>query len=307
MLNTTEPLPSSRPTPGWYRSCMRVGDVSIGINAGSERDVRMSGELERFQIESSACDIELDIERVEHLWPRPGKVLFDSGSLWTLYECDASDLIFDFATPVLGSNPYKRLLVNRDFSSAMLLVNREYISNDEAAFPLEYPLDELLVTHWLSNGRGVEVHGCGLVDRELGGQLFLGHSGAGKSTTTLLWKAMRDVHILSDDRIILREQAGQFWMHGTPWHGDAGFALPEKSAVRRIFFLEHGPKNEILALPKSRAVAELFARCFVPFYARRPLDATLSYLHKIANSVPCFLYRFTRDPGAVETILNFNG
>ena len=306
MLITTEQLPLSQRLHGWHRSCVQVGDVSIAINAGSPLDIRMSGELERFQFEAPGCDIELDIERVEHLWPRPGKKLFDSGSLWTLYEC-APDLIFDFATPVLGSNPYKRLLVNQDFCSALLLVNREYISKDEAVFPLEYPLDELLVTHWLSNGRGVEVHGCGLVDREIGGQLFLGHSGAGKSTTTLLWKAMRDVDILSDDRIILREQAGQFWMHGTPWHGDAGFALPEKSAVRRIFFLERGHRNEILALPKSRAVAELFARCFVPFYARRPLDATLSYLHRIANSVPCFLYRFTRDPGAVETILNFNG
>jgi hypothetical protein len=306
MLTITAPLPSSQPFPGWHHSCVRVGDVSLGISAGSALDIRLSGELERFQIESQDCDIELDIERVERLRPRPGEKLFDSGSLWTLYEY-ASDLIFDFVTPVLGSNPYRRLLVNREFSAAQLLLNREYLSNDEPVFPLEYPLDELLVTHRLARGQGAELHGCGLVDREAGGQLFLGHSGAGKSTTTLLWKAMRDVRILSDDRIILREQAGRFWMHGTPWHGDAGFALPDKAAVQRIFFLEHGSKNEILPLPQARAVAELFTRCFVPFYARGPLDSTLCYLHKIANSVPCFLYRFTRDSSAVETILNFHG
>src|SRR5207237_1133299 len=78
--------------------------------------------------------------------------------------------------------------------------------------PLEYPLDELLITNWLSCGRGVEVHACGLVDRESGGHLFLGHSGAGKSTTTLLWKKLRDVRVLSDDRIILRKHATDIWM-----------------------------------------------------------------------------------------------
>jgi hypothetical protein len=306
MLTTTAQLPSGQQLPGCHRSCVRVGDVSLGISASRELDVRLSSELERFQIESQDCDIELDIEQVEQLRAYPGKRLFDSGSLWTLYE-GATELIFDFVTPVLGPNPYKRLLVNREFSAARLLLNREYLSNEEPVFPLEYPLDELLVTHWLSRGRGVEVHGCGLVDREAGGQLFLGHSGAGKSTTTLLWKAMRDVRILSDDRIILREQAGGFWMYGTPWHGDAGFALPDKSEVQRIFFLEHGLKNEIQPLPKARAVAELLARSFVPFYARAPIDSTLGCLHKIANSVPCFLYRFTRDSRAVETIFNFNG
>lgn len=306
MLTAATHLPLNHQLPGWHRSCVRVGEVSIGLNARDRQDIRLSRELDAFQIESSACDIELSIERVERLRRLPGKKLFDSGSLWTLYE-SGSDLTFDFTTPVLGRHPYKRLVVNREFSVARLLLNREHLLETDEVYPLEYPLDELLVTHWLACGRGVEVHGCGLVDHETGGHLFLGHSGAGKSTTTLLWKALRDVRILSDDRIILREQAGRFWMHGTPWHGDAGFALADSSTISRIFFLEHGPENKIQPLPKARAVAELFVRCFVPFHAPEPLDSTLCYLHKIANSVPCYLYRFTPDASAVETILNFYG
>lgn len=179
MLTAATHLPLNHQLPGWHRSCVRVGEVSIGLNARDRQDIRLSRELDAFQIESSACDIELSIERVERLRRLPGKKLFDSGSLWTLYE-SGSDLTFDFTTPVLGRHPYKRLVVNREFSVARLLLNREHLLETDEVYPLEYPLDELLVTHWLACGRGVEVHGCGLVDHETGGHLFLGHSGAGR-------------------------------------------------------------------------------------------------------------------------------
>ena len=113
--------------------------------------------------------------------------------------------------------------------------------------------------------------------------------------------------MLSDDRIILREQSSEIWMLGTPWHGEAGFVSPKKTKVRRIFVLEHGDRNEILPLPQPRAVAELFARCFPPFYSQDALAFTLSFLHLMTNRVPCYRFRFVPDGSAVREILDFNG
>jgi len=289
-----------------YRACVRIGGLSIGLSAASPNDIHLTTELGAFRTDSAICDIEIIIEWAEQLEKLELKRLFDSGSLWTLY-AQPSGLIFDFATTVLGSQPYKRLYVKKDFSRARLLLNQEYFSRMASVSPLEYPLDELLITNWLSYGRGVEVHACGLVDSETGGHLFLGHSGAGKSTTTLLWEKFRDVRVLSDDRIILRKHTNEIWMHGTPWHGEAGFASPEKAKISRIFILEHGEKNEILRLSNSQAVAELFVRCFPPFHGRDALDSTVSYLHNITNSIACYRYRFLPDHSAVEEILNFCG
>jgi hypothetical protein len=287
-----------------HRRCVRIGGVSIGLAARSASDICLTEELKAFKSETPHCDIEISIEWAQELPRLEEKSLFDSGSVWTLYANDVG-FIFDFSTPVLGKQPYKRLYVNRDFSDARLLLNSACLSNVAEVYPLEYPLDELLVTNWLALGRGVEMHGCGLVDHESFGHLFLGHSGAGKSTTSLLWKSLRDVRVLSDDRIILRELKKEIWMHGTPWHGEAGFAAPEKVRIRRIFILEHGEKNEVLPLTGNRAVAELFARCFPPFHGHGPLNFTLSYLHHIADSVPCYLFRFLPNPSAVEKILDF--
>jgi hypothetical protein len=294
-------------TAGIRRCCIRIGKVSIGLSASSEDDIRLDPELDAFRTGSTNCDIEVKVQWADHLTRPSGRKVFDSGSIWTLYE-ENEGFVFDFATPVLGCQPYKRLGVDRGFSTAQLLLNRDCLPEGKPVCPLEYPLDELLVTNWLatSGRRGVEVHGCGLVDSGIDGHLFLGHSGAGKSTTTRLWRALRPVRVLSDDRIILHEHANEIRMYGTPWHGEAGFASPENAKINRIFVLEHGDRNEILSLPRARAVAELFARCFPPFYSHLPLESTLSFLHHITDCVPCYLYRFVPDRSAVQDILDFN-
>lgn len=308
MLADTSTSAALEPPVGIHRCCVRIGDVSIGLSASSAEDILIDWEMERFRTGSTDCDIEVRVDWVEHLRKPRGRKLFDSGSIWTLYE-EPGCSVFDFATPVLGCQPYKRLWVNRDFSVARLQLNRECFSEGTRVCPLEYPLDELLVSSWLAaaEGRGVEVHGCGLVDSETGGHLFVGHSGAGKSTTTRLWKSLRQVRVLSDDRIILDERANEVRMCGTPWHGEAGFASPEKANIKRIFVLEHGDRNDILPLTQAQGVAELFARCFPPFYSYGALDYTLSFLHHITDLVPCYLYRFVPESSSVEKVLDFNG
>jgi hypothetical protein len=258
-------------------------------------------------VEWGDCDIETRVEWADRLGQPLGTKVFDSGALWALYE-EGPDFVFDFVTQVLGRQPYKRLRINQDFSEGRLCLNRGCLPDAGQIFPLEYPVDELLVTNWLARaGGGVELHGCGLVDSETGGHLFLGHSGAGKSTTTRLWRSLRHARVLSDDRIILRRHGDDIWMHGTPWHGEAGFASPEATAIRHIFVLEHGAKNTFTQLSQSQAIAEIFARSFVPFHNRRALDSTLSYLQDITAEVPCYRFEFLPDSHAVDAITSFYG
>jgi hypothetical protein len=283
---------------------LRIGGVSLGVTSRSIADFWLPPEHRNFRVDSDACEIEVETEWVDRLTAAKGKLIFDSGAVWLLHE-DGEDLHFDFVAPRLGDRPYKRLCVDKKFSEARLLLNRDVIPQDADIYPLEYPVDELLVTNWLVRGRGVEVHGCGLLDSEAGSNLFVGHSGAGKSTSARLWKSLRDARILSDDRLILRNQGGHTWMHGTPWHGEAGFASPEKAALKNIFILEHGQGNEITSLPQSRAIGELFARCFLPFHDPELLRFALNFLHEVTSFVPCYVFHFLPDSSAVEKILEF--
>ncbi len=289
-----------------HNCCVRIGGVSLALSGDSRNDVRLSSELDAFRDDREAPNITVKVEWTERLQPWRGETTFDSGALWTLF-CDGSEFIFDFTSPAFGAYPYKRLRTSRDFRHAQLLLNRDAMANHRQVFPLEYPADELLITNYLSSGLGVEVHGCGLVDCETGGHLFLGHSGAGKSTSTMLWKSLRNCQILSDDRIILRLRNGELWMYGTPWHGEAAFASAGESRINKIFILQHGKQNEIAELSRSQAIGELFARCFPTFHSAAGLGNTLDFLNKILEVAPCYEFRFVPEASAVQTVLDFHG
>jgi hypothetical protein len=285
-------------------ACFSVGAVSFAC----EVDTAFSGlwgKLDLFASEAENVDIRLSASRVPKIPAMTMAPAFDSGALWELFH-DGEELVFDFTSPAVGSAPYKRMRVDRCFTSAHVTMSTEMLAQYGPVSPLEYPADELLITnHLAARGLGVEVHGCGLIDAESGGQLFLGHSGAGKSTTTRIWKTLRDPEVLSDDRIILRLHDGELWMYGTPWHGEAELASPGKTKLSRIFVLQHGPRNQVRALTKSQAAGEVFARSFPPFHSASGLESTLDFINRALDVVPCYEFQFVPDEGAINAVLDF--
>lgn len=290
-----------------YFSRIHVGGISVLVSGEFSTDLNLDPTVRPFRVESGGSDITLQVRWVSRLSQPRGLQLFDSGCVWRLYE-NGAGFLFDFGAGT-SSAPYKRLLVDKLFREAVLLLSREFFENHNTVVPLEYPLDELLIMHRLTQEQAIELHGVGIVGPNGASNLFVGHSGAGKSTTARLWSSLHEVEILSDDRIIvredkLREHSNPIFMYGTPWHGEANFALPQRAPLQRIFVLEHGLGNILTRLTRSQAVAELFARSFVPFHRHEYVESALSFLERVADSVPCYRYSFEPDQRAVEKILN---
>jgi hypothetical protein len=202
----------------------------------------------------------------------------------------------------LGSVPYKAARVNKEFSRGEVLLHQAYFDQDLPLYPLEYPLDELLLIHFLAQGKGVEVHACGVIDSQGRGHLFVGQSGAGKTTMARLWHGESEVTILSDDRIILRKAGDAFWMYGSPWHGDAGLASPEGAPLDGIFFLQKGEKNKRLPQRKADAMGRLLACSFLPFHNPRALEFLVGFFAEIVSTVPCDELLFFPDERIVKFI-----
>ncbi len=290
-----------------------VGGVSVQLAGHRSADVALVLPLEPFRFMADDSDITVRIEWAAGISQSADFQRFDSGSVWRVYEGDGI-LQFDFNVPFLGEQPYKRLIVDSFFRRATLQMNQQaFATLPSVPEPLEYPLDELLIMHRLTQEQAIELHGVGIVGPNGASNLFVGHSGAGKSTTARLWTSLHKVEILSDDRIIVRESPArelkpgddprQIFMYGTPWHGEGCFALPQRAPLTRIFVLEHGHGNVITRLTRSQMVGELFARAFVPFHRHEYVDNALSFLERVADSVPCYRYSFEPDERAVEKVL----
>jgi len=280
---------------------LNIADISVSLASEDPKlKLRVEGSAKRFLVPSANPDVRIQAGWRDICDRRSGKKLFDSGILWQLYAEDGS-YHFHFTTPTLGSVPYKMASFNRDFTSGQVYFHYPYFPLASPLYPLDYPLDELLLVNLLARGKGVEVHACGVADSQGNGHLFLGQSGAGKTTLAKLWQSHPGVTVLSDDRIILRRRESSLWMYGTPWHGEADLASPIRVPLTKVYFLTKGTKNELVPLRGYDAAGRFFACSFPPFYSRQGLDFTLCFLEEIVRAVPCHEFKFLPD----ETVLGF--
>lgn len=288
------------------RQKFRFGGVAVELRGASWDDVHGETELSAFRCDTSSndeVDIEVDVRWVDELSECGADKTFDSGAIWRVFDT-GDGFVIEFSSPLLGRTPYKRVRVSHDFSHAKVMLSRAAMERCGKISPLEYPACELLITNYLAHhSLGVEVHGCGLIDPETGGQLFLGHSGAGKSTTARLWEKLRAPEILSDDRIILRLHDGELWMYGTPWHGEAAFASPAKIRLDRIHILRHGAENKFSWLPQARAVGEVFARSFPPFHSAIGVEKSIDFIKRALDVVPCYEFEFLPDSSSLDAVI----
>ena len=226
-----------------------------------------------------------------------GEKIFDSLPIWALYRHNDSLIIKLFET----MNGLKRALcIHRDFNQADL-----YFTEPNGSFidPFFGPTIELLMVNYLARIGSIIVHACG-IDYQGKGLLFVGESGAGKSTLTRIWNKENGVEILSDDRIIIRKINDQYWMYGTPWHGDAKFASPAKVKLEKVFFIKHGRANSVKAASGTFPVLQFLKASFPPYWDKNCMEFTMEFFNDLVAAVPCRELSFVPDSEIVEFVDN---
>jgi hypothetical protein len=279
---------------------IRIANIAIGIRYAEESLRRpLSETVSRFAVSGVEPDLMIMVEAMPPDLPPPGGLLFDSGAVWRAYD-DAGGFRIDCWSDLFGDAPYKSALFDRELRGGRILVRRDaYL---DTMHPLDYPLDEVLIAHLLGRGRGVELHGCGIIDGEGRGQLFVGQSGAGKTTTARVWLSEAHYDIVSDDRVIVRFVDGEWRMFGTPWHGEAELSSPQSAPLAAIHLLVQAPRTELVSLPPAQAAAALFGCTFPPFYDAEALSFTLECLERIVRDLPVRTLRFLPDRSIIECV-----
>ena len=284
-------------TPITENLTIRIGDVGIAFDG--ELQVKPD-EIEpgyRPFISTSKPDIHLRM----HLGVpqiKVGAKIFESSPIWALYRQGE-----DFSIKLYEKiNGLKRILcIPRNFTSVDL-----YFTEPNGSFknPFFGPIIELLMVNYLARVDSIIVHACGM-DYRGQGLLFVGESGAGKSTLTKIWSQENGVEILSDDRIILRKKNDQYWMYGTPWHGDAKFASPAKVKLDSVFFIKKGRTNSVEAISGTFPVLQLLKASFPPYWDKNCMEFAMEFFNDLVAAVPCRELSFVPDSRIVDFVKSF--
>jgi hypothetical protein len=294
------------------KNCPRSGPVSwhLGIagivlritSPDPDLKIEMEEENGKFLLPPTSSDLFMETRWSDLSAIRPAGEKTFHAETWQLYRGVDKD-VFTFTSPVFGPIPYRAALAREKFTRIEVQLHEPYFHGRPKVHPLEYPLLEILFMNYLASGKGALVHACGVVDSEGRGHLFLGQSGAGKTTLTRFWQDEPGTLVLSDDRIILRWVEGTPWMYGTPWHGEAGTSSPDRAPLKGIYFLKKGQENGLAPMEKALALGRLVACSFPPFYDPEGLGFTLNFFEKILTAVPAYELEFFPSGKVVDLVL----
>jgi hypothetical protein len=126
------------------RSAIRWAVCLVQLAAEYSADVALLPSLERFRVHDGVSDIDIKVEWASSLMPGSGPWLFDSGCTWRVYE-HGDCFQFDLHSPILGKDPYRRLILDREFRRATLIMNSACSEHGGFASPASAPLSRILV------------------------------------------------------------------------------------------------------------------------------------------------------------------
>ena len=163
----------------------------------------------------------------------------------------------------------------------------------------------ILVAYAALDLKGGLFHSAAVVEGD-SAWLFVGHSGAGKSTISRLALDSGRA-VLSDDlNPVLPNARGGLDVVGSPFLGDEGARTPTRHALNAIYRLEQGVKDGVRKMGEAETLASLMASS--PYLNRDPhrIETLCANLATLAGRVPQRVLTFRRD-GTFWPLLERNG
>lgn len=245
------------------------------------------------------ADLELAC-RVGPIGPVQGSITSSAGKSWDLrqHPDGSEDIVFrggiDFGTEVW------HLRLDHTFQTGSLVeapvMPEPFVRADG------YPLLEYCVARLLGRHDGLLIHASTAIVDD-GAYVFVGHSGAGKSTMAAIAEAA-GARIPTDDRTIITSSPPVPMAWGTPWHGSLVRKSPEGAPLRGLYLLRQAREDRCEPLQAGRAVKELFVRLIQPRLHPTEVENTLRILESVADRVPVMMLHFRPTPAAFELALD---
>lgn len=277
----------------------RIGGVTFNVRHPELAAIPADKILEGFAVDSDTLarppDVQVTISRALSPFaePPPEKRLYESGSSWDLY-CDGEDYRIVLRTGD-AAPPLWQAEATAGFTEVLVKTYPPAPGKEETegrCYPFRYPLDQILLMHYLGSREGVIIHCAGVEHRDQI-LLFAGRSGAGKTTLTSCLTGDNRFRVLSDDRMIIRRRGEQFHGYGTPWPGEGRMAVNRGGVLGGICFLAKSPANRLVRIPSGEAFTRLMPVLSIPWYHREMVDNLVGLSERLVRTVPVYVLHFS--------------
>ena len=232
--------------------------------------------------------------------PAPkGNLIYDPGSIWKMYRTESNY----YAALTYHNSGQKEII------KGLLCANPEWdnlILTELRTGPnwqslLNIGAGELILRTVILFTKGIVFHSSAIDDNGKG-ILFIGHSGAGKSTQAELWSEEDGVTIINHDRNAVRIDNGKPICYGTPWGGTENITRNHSAPLAAIILLEQASDNMIERVKPNTTAPLLSARAYLPYWDSVLMSRALTNLNTISNHVPAYRLHFRPEPAVIPLV-----
>ncbi|MBU0502966.1 MAG: hypothetical protein ABH882_05050 [Candidatus Omnitrophota bacterium] len=151
-------------------------------------------------------------------------------------------------------------------------------------------LQVLFINYFAQRKSGIFLHGAGIRDSNGKGLVFMGRSGAGKTTLARTWHEHSRAEVLNDDHVIVRKVKGRFFIYGSPWCGEfRGFqnSYIGRAELDKLFFIYQYTNNTVKAISSAEAFKLLYPNIFPNFWDRKLTENIIFLGLDLVKNMPC--------------------
>lgn len=274
-----------------HQYSLAVAGVAIRIK--TEQPLTISDQFLPFLTDGSSADFRARYRQVDRLPPIPETIIYEDYCYRVHPDGKGGYLrSFFYAPHVL--TPYA-VAVHEDNEIRVdyLAAGKSSVSGmDEAFFHLGF--EELLIHH----DRLCFHAAC--VQTPLGGILFSGPSGIGKSTQAELWCRHRNAKQINGDRPILSRAETGWLAWGSPYAGSSRCHINESCPVSAVVMLRQAPQCSLRRLDSAEAFRAVWSGLTMHSWNESFVEKACDLALELIYAVPVYEFACTPDEAAVR-------
>ncbi len=267
--------------------------------------------VERFRVEEPGDDV-VTIRHHFELPDLKGKDLGEQvyrKAPWAIFEGKSQWIYLSIPPDENREDFYQAAVFSHDYTNGRVYhQNSDWFLKGGGNAVTQMVTDQILLAQLLAQRKGFFLHSAGAVINGAG-VLFVGHSEAGKTTTTrMLMDSGEEMEILCDDRNIVRRLEDGWRVYGSWSHGDIAEVSAASAALKAIFFLEQAPEDQLILIHEAVDKIKRLLACVIKPYASVDWwEKTLTSVDELVGEVPCYRMRFTKNGEIVMILKHFLG
>lgn len=276
----------------------QIADINIQLKTPWEQQV--SNAFLPFLTQGEAFDWQVEFEIVPKIQEMNGMPLI-SNEVYRIYQESAEIFIRYYHNDRTDGTPYassRMDIKQKKIKVECLPESMDRFGSDKVDF-FTIGLEKILAEE-----NAVILHAA-CVDTPLGGIVFSGKSGAGKSTQAALWCQYGQGKLINGDRTIIKKTDKGWYAYGSPYAGSSECYLSEHCRLNGIIFPVQAGECSLRSLNRAEAFRKILGNLTVNYFDSAFVEKAGNIALQLAMDVPVYELRCTKEEQAVLVLKEF--